>query len=106
MAFRKLDKPRTPEEARALKREWFHRTYQPRTTEPPCKVGDVFCRLTVIEMMTVGNGRYRAKAECVCGEIVDHPPRLLVKGRVKSCGCLMRDLQKNVGNIRFGGMLP
>lgn len=62
-----------------------------RTTAKP---GDVYERLTVVELLppATRGGRTRTSVHCVCGaeKVVDRGN--LVGGRIQSCGCLKREL--------------
>jgi hypothetical protein len=55
-------------------------------------VGDVFGRLTVVELMT-GTKTIRARAivRCVCGGQKNVPRICLTRGDTTSCGCLWRE---------------
>lgn len=59
--------------------------------------GNVFGRLTVIKI--VGCSRNKQGnlwlCECSCGNVVNVGTSKLIGGRVKSCGCLRRDLAKS-----------
>jgi hypothetical protein len=58
--------------------------------------GAVFGRLTVVEYSGVDtDGGALWKCSCLCGEHKVVSRNALVKGRVKSCGCLMREYQRS-----------
>lgn len=56
-------------------------------------VGEKFGRLTVIAKDKVENGVVYWKCQCSCGNIVVKTTGHLRNGRVKSCGCLVDDIQ-------------
>lgn len=62
--------------------------------------GEVFTRLTVIEK--IENSSYKGKPEwrclCSCGEEFIAKHDYLLKGTRKSCGCLKKDLEKQMAN--------
>lgn len=63
-------------------------------------VGDVFCRLTVLELIADPKNP-RAKCLCECGSIVSPQRGALLNGRAKSCGCLRSELLRSSG-LRHG----
>ena len=75
----------------------------------PVRQGDVFGRLTVLEVFPGGsNSRVRVLCECGVGRVVrrDHLP----SGRSRSCGCLNRESTTERllthGHVRRGYVTP
>lgn len=61
--------------------------------------GKRFGRLTVLERAENNKKREkRWKCVCDCGKETIAVSYRLINGRVKSCGCLQRDVAKNIGN--------
>ena len=58
-----------------------------RVTPPP--VGSVFNRLTIEEVYWRGSAQ--ARVRCECGTVKDLALSHVVRGKVKSCGCLYRE---------------
>ena len=55
--------------------------------------GDVFGRLTIIRFAGKDHyGAYKWTCKCICGNIVFVQASKLKDGRVKSCGCLNREI--------------
>lgn len=58
--------------------------------------GKTFNRLTPIILDEgIVDGGYIWKCKCICGNIKSVPARYLLKGDVKSCGCLKEEIIKN-----------
>lgn len=72
-----------------------------RNNAADIKVGQRFGRLTVFEVYPSTGGRFRVKAQCDCGEVVDQRPRYLLVGQVKSCGCLQREHRASLAERRW-----
>jgi hypothetical protein len=63
----------------------------------PIKPGDVFGRLTVLERLAAsihGDSRYLCR--CECGKQREVRGSSLTRGLTKSCGCLRRELMRNL----------
>lgn len=59
--------------------------------------GMTFGRLTVIEETGRTKDRHILwKCRCKCGNVLNVPSRDLLKGHTKSCGCLQKDVIKNI----------
>lgn len=71
----------------------------PREIKNKTEPGQIFGRLTVLEVIRV-NGRRLARCQCSCGTVKDVPPGHLVAGNVKSCGCYNRDVARERMNSR------
>lgn len=63
-------------------------------------VGLKFGRLLVLGPAEHANGRRRVQCQCDCGTVTVVEPRMLRKGRSKSCGCLQRDIMSAVSSGR------
>jgi hypothetical protein len=64
------------------------------------RIGDVFCRLTVIGLISAGKNP-KAECKCACGNIVTPQRGSLRNGRAKSCGCLRAE-QNRTANLTHG----
>lgn len=59
--------------------------------------GMIFGRLTVIEESGRAKDRHILwKCQCECGNVLNVPSRDLLRGHTKSCGCLQKDVTKNI----------
>lgn len=54
------------------------------------KPGDVFCRLTVLRLISDPKNP-KAECRCTCGAVVTPQRGALRNGRAKSCGCLRKE---------------
>ena len=70
---------------------------------PEIKLGDIFCRLTVLEKADVRNGNRYWKCQCECGEIRTICSSSLKHGNSKSCGCLAREITSLVRGYKEPG---
>lgn len=67
------------------------------------KVGDVFSRLTVLELIA-DRKNPKAKCICECGNLTISQRGALKNGKAKSCGCLKKELlKKHIDSIRGTG---
>jgi len=55
------------------------------------KVGNVYGRLTVIELLPAVKSHYKARCVCVCGKESVCNITSLASGRIQSCGCAKRE---------------
>jgi hypothetical protein len=55
-------------------------------------IGNRYTRLTVIANAPMKNGRGRVLCRCMCGTEKEVTARDLRRGRIKSCGCLKREV--------------
>lgn len=65
------------------------------------KVGDVFHRLTVLELIKDAKNP-KALCKCVCGNLIKPQRGALKNGRAKSCGCLRKELLKKASDAKRG----
>jgi hypothetical protein len=61
-------------------------------------IGEVFGRLTVVEVVRDGNRSYW-KCRCTCGEEIVLLPYNAKNGHTKSCGCLSRETRSANGKL-------
>lgn len=57
---------------------------------PLTHIGDKINKLTIIDIIQEFRKPTMAVCECECGNIIQRPYRSVVKGRVKSCGCIRK----------------
>ena len=58
-------------------------------------IGTTFGRLTVLSTYKHDGQRSRFVCQCSCGDKYDGDAKAVVIGRVKSCGCMLRERQEN-----------
>lgn len=68
-----------------------------KSTLPP--VGQVFGRLTVIGL---GERKYYWSCQCNCGQKKEIAAHRIIHGQSKSCGCLRREVKRDLNGKRFG----
>jgi hypothetical protein len=67
------------------------RKYSPRFVD---KHGQIFGRLTVLELDKIQNNCARWFCECICGNVISVLGYNLTRGNTQSCGCLTIDVQR------------
>lgn len=79
--------PRKPQEKRKM------------SDKPHKRIGRTYNRLTIIDIIQEIHKPTLAVCRCSCGNIVTKQYKNVVKGRVKSCGCIIREI-KETARIR------
>lgn len=69
-----------------------------RSENAESKIGEIYNRLTIIDIIHQNIGGYKMVCECECGKITKQQYANLVNNKVMSCGCYGKEKQSITGS--------